>query len=469
MTGVASRTGPRPKWDASESNQHSYPVHIFHLHFTALRRLAVLQALAILAWVGIPASLSAGPAAAASVIPECQPRAGLPNFIAKLEAGAPVRIAYLGGSITDAWGWRDLSRTWFAEQYPQAEVGQIRATISGTGAEFGACRLENHVLRHSPDLVFIEFAVNGAGATDKRGIESVEGIIRQIRRHDPTTDVCLVFTVSQGMLKNLKEGRSPQVVANMKKVADHYGVPTIDFGPGIVRLLDEGNLVFSGPAPAKDAPATGPMVFSTDGTHPLFETGHKLYLDAIVRSMPAIKAAGHPGPHLLPEPLEADNWENASMVAIDAPGVTRSAGWRKIEPPENTEKIQRISEYFPGVWEATKPGDTLEFTFDGVGFGLSGFRGPATGLFRVTVDDRPPFAATFFDSYSYAGRVSHKAWFYPEDLPRGKHRVKIEFLSELPDHAAILKKEGISYKPPASPPTPVLQLAAILLAGSLTP
>jgi len=47
--------------------------------------------------------------------------------------------------------------------------------------------------------------------------------------------------------------------------------------------------------------------------------------------------------------------------------------------------------------------------------------------------------------------------------------VKIEFLSEPPDHAAILKKDGQSYKKPDPAPTPVLQLAAILLAGSLLP
>lgn len=406
-------------------------------------------------------------AASAITIPECQPRGGLPNFFAKLEAGGPVRIAYIGGSITEAYGWRDLSRDWFAKQYPQAQVSQIRATISGTGAEFGACRLQNHVLRHSPDLVFVEFAVNGAGATTQRAIRSVEGIIRQIRRHDPMTEVCLVFTVSTGMTRELKQNRSPQVVTNMKTVADHYGVPTIDFGPSVTRLVLDGKLVMKGEAPAKDAPASVPAVFSTDGTHPLFETGHQLYLDAIVRSVPALKAAGRAGPHALPAPLDADNWENASMAAIDAPGITRSAGWKKIEPPDGTEQRQRISQYFSGVWAASAPGDTLEFSFEGVGFGLSGFRGPAAGLFRITVDDRPPQTGTFFDSYSYAGRVSHKAWLYPDDLPRGKHRVKIEFLAEAPDYAAILKKDSLSFKKPDTAPTPLLHLAAILIAGSL--
>ena len=419
-------------------------------------------------WLAL-AAWSAQLPAHASSLPECEPRTGLPNFFAKLEAGGPVRIAYLGGSITEAKGWRDLSRDWFAREYPHAEVRQIRATISGTGAEFGACRLHDHVLRHSPDLVFVEFAVNGAGATDKRAIESVEGIIRHVRRNDPKAEVCLVFTVSSGMLKDLRDGRSPRVVTNMKKVADHYGIPTIDFGPGVARLVDEGKLVVSGPAPAKNAPPSGPMVFSADGTHPIFETGHQLYLDAIVRSIPVIKAAGQPGPHPLPEPLEPENWEHGSMVAIDAPGVIRSPGWSKVEPPDGTEKRQRISEYFPGVWQAGQPGDSLEFTFEGVGFGLSGFRGPSAGLFRVTVDDRPSIDATFFDSYSHAGRVSHKAWFYPQGLPHGKHRVRIEFLAAPPDYAAILKKEGKSIKPPETAPETVFQLAAILLAGSLSP
>jgi lysophospholipase L1-like esterase len=401
-------------------------------------------------------------ASAAITIPECEPRGGLPNFFAKLEAGGPVRIAYLGGSITEAGGWRVLSREWFAKQYPQARVEEIRATISGTGGEMGALRLPAHVLRHDPDLVFVEFAVNGTGANTARSIRSMEGIVRQVRRHDPRAEVCFVFTFSRGMLKELQANRSPRVVTDMKTVADHYGVPTIDFAPEVARLERAGKLVVMAPAPEKDAPAGGPIVFSTDGTHPL-DAGHRLYLDAIVRSVPALKAVGRPGPRALPAPLDPDNWETAALVALDAPGVLRSAGWQKIEPPDGTEKRQRISQYFPGVWAATRPGETLAFSFEGVGFGLSGFRGPMTGLFRVTVDDREPVDATFFDSYSYAGRVSHKAWFYPHDLPRGQHRVHIEFLPGRPGRAA--QKEGSAAA--AEPSGPVLQFAALLLAGSL--
>ena len=56
---------------------------------------------------------------------ECRPRGGLPNFVAKLKKGGDVRIAYLGGSITNAEGWRPMTCEWFDRQYFNAKVDQI--------------------------------------------------------------------------------------------------------------------------------------------------------------------------------------------------------------------------------------------------------------------------------------------------------------------------------------------------------
>jgi hypothetical protein len=49
---------------------------------------------------------------------ECRIRHGLPNFFEKLKAGKPVKIAYLGGSITEAKdGWREQSVKWFQAKH----------------------------------------------------------------------------------------------------------------------------------------------------------------------------------------------------------------------------------------------------------------------------------------------------------------------------------------------------------------
>lgn len=435
-----------------------------------MKTLALSFGVFVAAFAFLCARLDAGPAATDPAFVECHPRAGLPNFFAKLEAGGPVRIAYLGGSITEAAGWRVYSREWFAKAYPQARISEIRATISGTGAEFGAARLGNHVLRHSPDLVFIEFAVNGAGATPVRSLRSVEGIVRQIRIDNPTTEICFVFTLSSGMLPGRRAGRLPAVITGMQRVAEHYGVATIDFAPEVVRREREGTLVFTGKLPPKGTPvpAGAPMIFSTDGTHPLIGTGHQLYLDVIVRSVPALKAAGRPGPHPLPAALDPLSWETAELVALDSPGITLSAGWQRIAPPGETEKRQRISQYLPGVWQTTRPGDTLEFTFNGTAFGFSGFRNPAAGRFSVTINNQPPVIATLLDSYGYAGRISHRAWLHPVDLPPGVHRVKITFLEGPPDPSAFKKNQDPATPPPADGDL-VLQFGALLLAGKLIP
>jgi hypothetical protein len=409
----------------------------------------------VVSWLG-----SASPAPAE--LAECRARGGLPNVMAKLEAGGEVRVAYLGGSITDAEGWRVLSRQWLAAKYPKARVTEIRATIPGTGAELGACRLGRDVLVHRPDLLFVEFAVNGAGVTERRRIESMEGIVRHTRRADPATDICFVYTVSASLLKDLQADRLPAVMASMERVADHYGVPSIHMGLDVARREKAGRLVFRGPAP-RDGDR---IVFSGDGVHPYPDTGHPLYLEAIVRSMPAIRSAGEPGAHELPGPLERDNWEKARMVPLD--DVQRTGGWRTVPPPGEPGGVQQAKTYLPAVWKADRPGDSLTFRFRGTAFGLAGLRGPDSGQFIVTVDDLPPVKGTHFDHYATPGRYRIQPWFHPVDLPDGDHRVRIELSAEPPDKAAILKAHGRTMDDPSYRDN-TLHLGAVLLVGDLLP
>jgi hypothetical protein len=64
-----------------------------------------------------------------NVSEELRMRDGIPNFFARLESGKSVRIAYLGGSITAAKGWRPKSFAWFKEQYPNAAEPQPNLTL----------------------------------------------------------------------------------------------------------------------------------------------------------------------------------------------------------------------------------------------------------------------------------------------------------------------------------------------------
>ncbi len=177
------------------------------------------------------------------VAEELRVRDGLPNLFAKLKAGGPVRIAYLGGSITAAEGWRVKTTAWFKAQYPKAEIIEIDAAISGTGSDYGACRVASDVLEQKPDLVFMEHRVNGGGGFEAK---SVEGIVRQIWQANPHTDLCLIHTISEPMLKDLQAGRPPRFGNIMETIANTYGIPSIDLGVEIARREKAKTLIPQG-------------------------------------------------------------------------------------------------------------------------------------------------------------------------------------------------------------------------------
>ncbi|WAC21715.1 SGNH/GDSL hydrolase family protein [Luteolibacter sp. SL250] len=368
-------------------------------------------------------------------IPETSARGGLPNVLAKLDAGEPVRVAYLGGSITEAAGWRVLSLEWLREKYPKAGVEEINATFSGTNSAFGAFRLGREVVAKKPDLLFVEFVMNDGSTDPQRTSRAMEGIVRQLWTAAPAADICFVYTVGKSTLPLYQAGSRPPAVEAMEKVADHYGVPSIDFGPAVAELEKSGKLTFTAPLPSAPA-ADGKIIFSGDGVHPHVETGHPLYLAAIQRSWPAISAAAKSAaPHQLPAPLDAASWQRAALLPMK--GLARRGNWRELAA--DAPPMKSAGSRAPLMWCGEKPGDAIEFSFIGTCFGLYSLKGPDCGTFRVTVDSLPPVEAAKFDSFCVADRWRVSPWIYPQDLPDGVHRVRIEMTGTAPDKKAVLK------------------------------
>lgn len=372
-------------------------------------------------------------------IAETHARNGLPNVTKKLAGGEEVRVAYLGGSITEAKGWRVLSREWLQKQYPEAEVGEIHAAISGTPSAFGAFRVGREVLEKKPDLLFIEFAANDSGTDPLRIRRAMEGIVRQTWRTDPATDICFIYTLTKNDLPAYQGGRLPVPVENMEKVAAHYGIPCINFGPAIARLEKAGELTFTGslPSTAEDRAATSrKVIFTGDGVHPHIETGHPLYLAAIQRSWPLIAAASSDGArHELPAPLDAAAWQTAGLIPLK--DIQREGGWKELETA--SPAMASAGPRAPTMWLAEKAGDSLGFSFTGTCFGLYALKGPDCGNYRVTVDSLPPVETARFDGFCVADRWRVSPWIYPTDLPDGIHHVRIEVLGTAPDKKAVLK------------------------------
>lgn len=84
---------------------------------------------------------------------ECRVRGGIPNALAKLRSGETVRVAYLGGSITEANpGWRAMTLAWF-----RARCRLDRRIACGKDRSFGGQRGE----ARSPKTVHWNFFPGG--------------------------------------------------------------------------------------------------------------------------------------------------------------------------------------------------------------------------------------------------------------------------------------------------------------------
>jgi lysophospholipase L1-like esterase len=395
---------------------------------------------------------------------ECSTRGGLPNFFAKLEAGETVRIAYLGGSITAAGGWRPKTLAWFQEQYPDAEVSEINAAIGGTGSGLGVFRLDQDALQHDPDLLFVEFAVNDNGLPPQNVLRTMEGIVRKTLRANPETDICFAYTSAHNMLETFWSGKVPRTTSVMENLADHYAIPSIHMGLEVARMVKEGSVVYQAPSPTTDeekAALEGKILFSTDGVHPL-DAGHELYLEAVARSIPAIKAAGETGPHELPEPLDADNFEDAIMVPLDK--ATLSGGWKKLSVDADAMQ-QRFRSRMPNMWHANAPGESLTFAFKGTYAAIYDILGPDCGQVSVVVNSAEPVVRPRFDSYCTYHRLATLG--IVSDALDETHKVIITILPDQPDKAAILSTRGNTIDDPSRYDDTSWYAGAILLRGKL--
>jgi lysophospholipase L1-like esterase len=371
---------------------------------------------------------------------ECSPRGGLPYFFAKVKAGQAVKIAYLGGSITEAaGGWREQSLAWIRQQYPKASIEQVNAAISGTGSDLGVFRLKEQVLNYQPDLVFVEFAVNDNGKKPDQIAVAMEGIVRQIWRANAHTDICFVYTLAATMAPTLTKGYLPLSASVMEKIADQYAIPSIHLGLEVVRLAEKGELVFSG----KLDEFPGKLVFSADNVHPYPQTGHRLYTEALARAFNVLeKTGGTRRTSKLKAPLYPDNWEKAQLIS--ARQSTRSGGWLEITP--GTDSVARkLSNRFASLLKATAPGERIQVRFRGTHFGLYDVMGPGCGQYRVVIDGHEPQLYPRFDKFCTYYRSSY---FLLPALPDGVHTIELYVDSQPLDKAAILKQRNTSITNP---------------------
>jgi len=353
------------------------------------------------------------------IVPGLQARNGCPNFFAKLKTKQPVTIVYFGGSITNHPGYRIYSEEWFKKQYPESKFTTVNAGIGGTGSDLGVFRMDQDVLDHNPDLVFVEFAVNDAGTDSLIICHSMEGIVRKIRKHNPKTDICFLYTVNQGMLNDLMQGHLYKSMRYMESIANHYDIPSVNFAMKVIDLVKKDSLIFKGDK-GKDYGTK--KVFSDDGTHPSFEVGHKIYTQTLIHSMLAMeKIKTGKAKKELKKPLYPDNFERAKSVSLST--FHKSNGWKNVSPDDKIYKYyQGSSKVFPDLISSDNPDDFIEIKFKGTVAGLFDVIGPSSAGFTVEIDGRK---LTYRRFDVYCGNVFRSHYILLPVMKEGIHTIII--------------------------------------------
>lgn len=364
--------------------------------------------LAALAVVGVRAAFAADSAAPVDkdVVPALERfRDGIPHFLSKVANGEPVKIAYFGGSITAADGWRVQTLEKFNESYGPSVFSEINAAIGGTGSDLGVYRVGFDVLKHDPDLVFIEFCVNDGGASAEAIWRQLEGIVRQIWRHDLSTDIVFVYTFRVGHENSYLANKTAHSVAATEQLADFYGIPSLDFNIPVVELEQAGKLVY-----VSENPVEGKIQFSTDGVHPL-KAGHEIYTKVVMDAFEKMKSENASTPYLAPEErakkldsvFVADNYEAAKLVAIDESQL--SGSWTTI--PDDSPLSWMKSRLGDTIYTSDEPGAKLTVRFKGSQLGVYDVLGPNGGQVKITVDGVTSERKTpRFDSYCTYWRLA---------------------------------------------------------------
>ena len=263
---------------------------------------------------------------------------GLRRVFDKAARGETVRVAVIGGSITEgarAGGadrqWGSLFAAGWRELFPKAKVEYRNAGVGATGSLIGAFRYSQDVSPFKPDVLGIEFSVNDNDNDESR--QTMEGLIRHAMREG--TAVVLL-----GMTR--QDGSSAQ--AAHLAAAKKYDVPFVSYRDGVMRKIKAGRWTW------KDVGA--------DGVHPN-RRGHAL--------------AGELMNLFVRDELRRYNEERTVKPSVPAPAITERfekgsfTPFSKVRLTENRGFVpykESRAGWGTGLM-STNAGDRVSFSFTG--------------------------------------------------------------------------------------------------------
>ncbi len=371
-----------------------------------------------------PAETS-GPAEETTAAPEKPASRRLVNSCARLTNDKELNIAYIGGSITYGQGasktdknWASLTTKWFENAFPDAKITGLNAGMSNTGSNYAIFRLDADVFsKMTPDLVFLEFAVNDWGRFGETNISrQTESLLRMIWERNPNADVVFVYT-------SLSENSMPRRVS--QSLGLRYDLLSIDVGtPTREKVMAE----YGGDYTA----------FTLDKLHPT-DAGYALYMDVIGEALSEYFIDNAPEKaECLPKELPTA-WNRALFmdpVLLDPDDFPLPESFRRTQKSLKVGTGTQVDHFI----ETDTIGAAYTFTFTGTGFGLIVYKGADVSNLRYQVDGGAWVDYAVGDMHFYDHT---QAYICEYDLKNAEHTVTLE---NVPSPAGTREAEGKTFR-----------------------
>ncbi len=310
------------------------------------------------------------------------------TFHDRAEQGETLTVVFFGASLTwganatdpNQTGFRPRVARRFEQAYPRARFRFIDAAIGGTGSQLGRFRVDRDVLRHRPDLVFVDFSANDdLEWTSPETMASYEAIIRRILTEAQAPVVQMIFPfrwhVERESIDHLYR-RTAHIA-----LSEAYATACGD----AVSLIHAG--LRSGAIDKRD-------VWPFDGVHP-GDIGYGHFADAAWAAY-AAAAAARQVCRIQDEPLHGSQYAHAVRARL-ATLAPLPDGWSTAHPsvsgPLHDMLMSRwldtlaVGSPLPDADPAIPP--PLEVRLRGSMIMLFGESTPRSARFRVLLDGEP--------------------------------------------------------------------------------
>lgn len=266
----------------------------------------------------------------------------LRSKIEKAQKGEEVKIAYLGGSITEGVGkdntcYAKRSYDYFADTFGTGDnVKYINKGLSGTSSVVGLIRAQYDILNDDPDVVFIEFSVNdNASELCKK---SFEGLVRQCLSWKSEPAVIIVVNRSKG-------GNTMQ--EQMGAIGKNYDVPVLSMDIALTKAFASGLLTTDD--------------YFEDEFHP-HDAGNKLISDAIAYYYrQALKTVNRDESYRMPV---------TSVYGTEYATATLAPPWELADVVNGSFASSDSNYRFPYGWKFVKGSANTPMTFKATGKGI---------------------------------------------------------------------------------------------------